>query len=62
MTAVSWLVDAARALVEKLNGRWSNRGGRCRCPAHTDRTPSLSVRVVAPGLWSIALQAVHVER
>jgi putative DNA primase/helicase len=36
--------DEARALVERLGGRWSSNGGMCRCPAHVDRTPSLSVR------------------
>jgi uncharacterized protein (DUF1778 family) len=39
------LVDEARAVVAKLAGRWSGHGGFCRCPAHADRTPSLSVRV-----------------
>jgi putative DNA primase/helicase len=36
-----------RALVERLGGRWTANGGMCRCPAHEDHTPSLSVR---PGL------------
>jgi hypothetical protein len=36
--------EEARALVERLGGRWSAGGGLCRCPAHEDRTPSLSVR------------------
>lgn len=31
-------------LVERLGGRWSASGGLCRCPAHDDRSPSLSVR------------------
>jgi putative DNA primase/helicase len=31
-------------VVERLGGRWSPQGGMCRCPAHDDRTPSLSVR------------------
>ena len=31
-------------IVERLGGVW-HRGGMCRCPAHDDRTPSLSVRV-----------------
>jgi hypothetical protein len=31
-------------LVERLGGRWTPYGGMCRCPAHDDRTPSLSVR------------------
>lgn len=38
------LGDEARLLVERLGGRWTGNGGLCRCPAHEDRTPSLSVR------------------
>jgi hypothetical protein len=34
----------ARELVERLGGRWVPGGGMCRCPAHDDRRPSLSVR------------------
>jgi putative DNA primase/helicase len=33
-----------REIVERLGGEWQRRGGMCRCPAHDDRTPSLSVR------------------
>ena len=33
-----------RDLVERLGGRWVPDGGSCRCPAHDDRSPSLSVR------------------
>ena len=33
-----------QTLVERLGGRWGPTGGLCRCPAHDDRTPSLSVR------------------
>ena len=33
-----------REIVERLGGEWHRRGGMCRCPAHDDRTPSLSVR------------------
>jgi hypothetical protein len=33
-----------RAIVERHGGRWTAAGGMCRCPAHDDRTPSLSVR------------------
>ena len=33
-----------RAIVEALGGRWTAKGAMCRCPAHADRTPSLSVR------------------
>lgn len=36
--------EEARLLVERLGGRWGPAGGLCRCPAHDDRTPSLSVR------------------
>lgn len=39
------LMDEGRALVERLGGEWGRSGGMCRCPAHDDRTPSLSVRV-----------------
>ena len=39
------LEDEARILVKRLGGRWSGHGGLCRCPAHDDRKPSLSVRV-----------------
>ena len=34
-----------RETVERLGGAWQPGGGMCRCPAHDDRTPSLSVRV-----------------
>ena len=33
-----------RAIVERLGGAWERNGGMCRCPAHDDRTPSLSIR------------------
>jgi len=33
-----------RIIVERLGGEWRRSGGMCRCPAHDDRTPSLSVR------------------
>lgn len=42
------LADAAqraRMIVEQLGGRWSGSKGQCRCPAHDDSTPSLSVRL-----------------
>lgn len=35
----------ARDLVEKLGGVWRGTRGECRCPAHDDGTPSLSVRL-----------------
>lgn len=38
-------LDAMGArLVRKFGGHWSNGSGMCRCPAHDDKTPSLSVR------------------
>ena len=39
------LESEAANLVKRLGGIWSPGGGMCRCPAHNDRTPSLSVRV-----------------
>ncbi|HZF43663.1 MAG TPA: toprim domain-containing protein [Sphingomonadaceae bacterium] len=39
------LADEGRTIVHRLGGRWTAGGGMCRCPAHDDRTPSLSVRV-----------------
>ncbi|WP_235600726.1 MULTISPECIES: DUF7146 domain-containing protein [unclassified Sphingobium] len=38
------LDHAGEAIVRRLGGRWVNGGGMCRCPAHADKTPSLSVR------------------
>ena len=32
-------------LVKRLGGTWSPNGAMCQCPAHDDRSPSLSVRV-----------------
>ena len=40
----SRLEQEALDLVERLGGRWSGHSGLCRCPAHDDRRPSLSVR------------------
>ena len=37
--------DHARMIVERLGGRWHGVHGVCRCPAHPDKTPSLSVRL-----------------
>lgn len=34
----------ARELTEALGGRWHRSYGMARCPAHPDRTPSLSIR------------------
>ena len=33
----------ARMIVEALSGKWSRSRGMCCCPAHADRTPSLSI-------------------
>jgi putative DNA primase/helicase len=33
----------ARKIVEALSGTWSRSRGICCCPAHADRTPSLSI-------------------
>jgi len=38
------IAQEGRRVVESLGGRWGAAGGMCRCPAHDDRTPSLSVR------------------
>lgn len=35
----------AKAIVERLGGVWRGTNGVCRCPAHDDATPSLSVRL-----------------
>ncbi|MDK2768410.1 MAG: toprim domain-containing protein [Sphingomonas sp.] len=39
------LHDAAAEVVRSLGGLWRPGGAMCHCPAHDDRTPSLSVRV-----------------
>lgn len=39
----------ARMIVAALHGKWSSRHGMCRCPAHDDATPSLSVTGKADG-------------
>lgn len=35
----------AKNIVEKLGGVWRGTKGECRCPAHDDGSPSLSVRL-----------------
>lgn len=37
------LEQRARQIVDALGGYWTGRQGMCCCPAHDDRTPSLSV-------------------
>lgn len=40
------LLEAAAAdIVKRLGGDWSSGGAMCRCPAHADKSPSLSVRI-----------------
>ena len=39
------LEDRARKIVAGLGGKWLRAGGMCCCPAHADRTPSLSVTI-----------------
>jgi len=39
------LESAAKELVRALKGQWRSEGAMCCCPAHDDRSPSLSVRV-----------------
>jgi putative DNA primase/helicase len=41
----SSLEAQGREIVERLGGEWQRKSGMCRCPAHDDRTPSLSVRL-----------------
>lgn len=36
-------MSEAASIVRALGGRWRRRYGICRCPAHADRDPSLSV-------------------
>src|SRR3546814_10575966 len=36
---------AGAVLVRRFGGTWSGDSGMCRCPAHADKTPSLSVRI-----------------
>jgi putative DNA primase/helicase len=44
------LCRAGAILAEQLGGRWRHSGAMCRCPAHPDRTPSLSIRLGDRGL------------
>lgn len=39
------LEDRAQVLLANLDGRWTGNGGICRCPAHDNRTPSLSIKI-----------------
>ncbi len=46
----SSLETRARQIVKALGGHWSRKSGMCRCPAHDDRTPSLSVGVTGSAI------------
>lgn len=41
----AFLASTGAALVHRLGGSWRHDRGMCLCPAHADRSPSLSVRV-----------------
>jgi len=41
------LSQIAEAIVLRFQGKWNGTRGMCRCPAHADRTPSLSVTLGA---------------
>lgn len=41
---------AAANIVKSLGGEWKPSGAMCRCPAHADHRPSLSVRVGERGI------------
>ena len=45
MSGSDSLERRAREIVHSLGGAWRRAGGMCRCPAHADRIPSLSVRI-----------------
>ena len=44
-TSRSNLESQGRTIVEQLGGKWGHGSGMCRCPAHDDGSPSLSIRV-----------------
>lgn len=39
------LETRAREIVKALGGHWSRKSGMCCCPAHDDKTPSLSIGI-----------------
>ena len=52
----------ARKIVEQLGGTWSRSRGMCCCPAHDDRTPSLSITLGKRAFLFIALPAARTRR
>ncbi len=43
------MISSARHIVGQLEGKWRGRSGSCRCPAHDDRSPSMSVTETRDG-------------
>jgi putative DNA primase/helicase len=43
------MITLIEALVERLNARRSGSGWAAKCPAHDDRSPSLSITTGADG-------------
>ncbi|MDB2705293.1 hypothetical protein N9Y67_02000 [Pseudomonadota bacterium] len=39
------MYEKAEKIVNELSGKWNGRKGMCKCPAHADSSPSLSVSV-----------------
>lgn len=52
----------ARMIVKALGGRWSGKSGMCKCPAHDDRTPSLSVADGSDGIILVRCHAGCTQR
>jgi putative DNA primase/helicase len=48
-------------LVQALGGHWSGSSGMCRCPAHDDSSPSLSIRVGESNLLFKCFAGCHVS-
>lgn len=42
-------MTSGRDIVARLGGKWRGRKGSCRCPAHDDRDPSMSVTETRDG-------------
>lgn len=39
------MIKQAEKICEELDGKWNGNRGMCRCPAHSDKSPSLSISV-----------------
>lgn len=55
------LASLGAEIVGKLRGTWRGDHGMCRCPAHPDRTPSLSIRVGDHALLFKCFAGCHVR-